>query len=528
MGLLSTIRHLVRKPTARTWGSDFASPFEAKAASTGGSSAALAPMPPPKVPNKQASLPGYRTQVANTTAMRRREDRALANTDLLTFRTGQSTNDVVRSLVAGSPDLAAATSTYLRVGIPEDFTMVGRNMDGSINPESTALAYQLMRRFTYVPDYTLGFNNFGSLQAISESLTKELLQYGAMSGELVLDKSRLPTQIVPVTVTNVRFYEEDKGLRPIQYVGGTEIDLDIPTYVYIAIDQDLLNAYASSYFEAAIQPILADADFTNDLRRVLKRAVHPRVTAKLIEDKIKLTAPPDILSDPDKYSAFLNLLLAEVENVINGLNPEDALVGFDSVEYGYMEGQAGDVAGTFQAVQSILNAKVATGAKTMPAVLGHTSAANAASAETMLFLKHADIVRRKLNEFWSRMFTLAVRLFGNDVYIDFQYAQIDLRPTAELEAYRAMYQSRILEQLSLGLVSDEEACVLLTGQLPPVGMAPLSGTMFKGNAAPVAGAENPGSQTSTMTKQTQPGTPASPKSPSGPKPKAQVYNLAEA
>ena len=146
----------------------------------------------------------------------------------------------------------------------------------------------------------------------------------------------------------------------------------------------------------------------------------------------------------------------------------------------------------------------------------------------MLFLKHADIVRRKLNEFWSRMFTLAVRLFGNDVYIDFQYAQIDLRPTAELEAYRAMYQSRILEQLSLGLVSDEEACVLLTGQLPPAGMAPLSGTMFKGNAAPVAGAENPGSQTSTMTKQTQPGTPAAPKSPSGPKPKAQVYNLAEA
>jgi hypothetical protein len=328
----------------------------------------------------------------------------------------------------------------------------------------------------------------------------------------------------------VRFYEEDKGLRPIQYVGGTEIDLDIPTFVYLAIDQDLLNAYSTSYFEAAIQPILADADFTNDLRRVLKRAVHPRVTAKLIEDKIKLAAPPDILSDPEKYGVFLNQLLADVENVINGLNPEDALVGFDSVEYGYMEGQAGDVAGTFQAVQAILNAKVATGAKTMPAVLGHTSTANAASAETMLFLKHADIVRRKLNEFWSRMFTLAVRLFGNDVYIDFQYAQIDLRPTAELEAYRAMYQSRILMQLSLGMISDEESCVLLTGQLPPAGMKPLSGTMFMsvGAAAAPPGAENPNSQTSTMTKQTQPGTPASPKSPTGPKPKAQVYNLAEA
>lgn len=524
MGLLSTIRHLIAKPTARAWGSDFSTPFEAKASV---SSATLAPIPPPKVPNKQSSLPGYRTQIANTTSVRRREDRALANTDLLSFRTGASTNDVVRGLVAGSPDLAAATSTYLRVGIPEEFTMVGRNMDGSINPEATALAYQLMRRFTYVPDYTLGFNNFGSLQSISESLTKELLEYGALAGELVLDKSRLPTQIIPVTTTNVRFYEDGAGLRPIQYVGGTEIDLDIPTFIYIAIDQDLLNAYSSSYFEAAIQPILADADFTNDLRRVMKRAVHPRIMAKLIEDKIKLTAPPDILSDPEKYSAFLNLLLASVETVINGLSPEDALVGFDSVEYSYMEGQAGDIAGVFKSVQDILNAKVATGAKVMPAVLGHTSAANAASAETMLFLKHANIVRLKLNEFWSRMFTLAVRLFGNDVYIDFQYAQLDLRPSAELEAYKAMYQSRILMQLSLGLITDEQACVMLTGQLPPAGYKPLTGTMFMGAAAATAEpGGNPASGTSTMNKQLKPGTPASPKSPAGPK--AQIFSLAEA
>jgi hypothetical protein len=83
-----------------------------------------------------------------------------------------------------------------------------------------------------------------------------------------------------------------------------------------------------------------------------------------------------------------------------------------------------------------------------------------------------------------------------------------------------MEQSRILEQLSLGLMSDEEACVRLTGRLPPAGMAPLSGTMFKGGAAS-APVENPNSQTSTMNKTLKPGTPASPKSPT----KAQVFTL---
>lgn len=417
--------------------------------------------------------------------------------------------------MASSPDISAAVATYLRVGIPEDYTIISRNMDGSINPDTTELAHQLLRRLTYVPDYQLGFNPQSSLQALSESLGKELILYGAMGMELALDKARLPSQFVPVTTTNIKFYEEDTGVRPVQDIGGVETSLDIPTFFYASIDQDLLNAYSSSYIEAAIQPILADAEFTNDLRRVLKRAVHPRVVATLIEEHIKKSLPPDILNDPEKYSAALNELIAQVESTVNGMEPEDALVSFDSVEYKYLEGQPNGLSDTFRSVQELLNAKIATGAKTMPAVMGHSASSTSASAETMLYLKHADIIRRKLNEVYSRALTLAVRLFGQDVYVDFRYAAIDLRPTGELEAYKAMEQARVLELLSLGLISDEQACVELTGHLPPQGYTPLAGTMFKTGASGstgAAGTENPNSQTSTMGKGDKKA-PASPKSP---------------
>jgi len=473
--------------------------------------ATLPTMPPPKVPNKQQALPGYRTQRVASSAAIRKTDRGLANTDLLSFRTARGTDEVVRQLVAGSPDMSSVMATYLRVGIPEGFTILGHNMDGSISPEATALAHQVLRRWTFVPDYSLGFNPQSSLQGLSETMGKELLQYGALAAEVVLDKARLPMQLSPITVTTLKFYEEDMGVRPVQDVGGVETNLDIPTFIYVSVDQDQLTPYASSYLEAAIQPILADADFTNDLRRVLKRAVHPRVVATLIEDKLRRTVGPEILNDPVKYAEALNTMIASVETVLNGLDPQDALVGFDAVEYGYMEGSPPDMAGTFKAVQEILNAKVSTGAKTMPAVLGHSSGSNAASAETMLYLKHADLVRRKLNELYSRALTLSVRLFGVDGYVTFTYDRLDLRPDGELEAYKAMYQARILEQLSLGLLSDEQACVMLTGQLPPAGMTPLSGTMFHGGAA--APIENPQSGTSTMNKTLKPGTPASPKSP---------------
>ena len=110
------------------------------------------------------------------------------------------------------------------------------------------------------------------------------------------------------------------------------------------------------------------------------------------------------------------------------------------------------------------------------------------------------------------MLTQAVRLMGNDVYVEFKYADLDLRPQAELEAFRAMKQSRILEQLSLGLITDEEACIQLTGNLPRDGHVPLAGTYFKSGGLQVT---NPTSNTSTMNvteKTLDTGTPAQPKS----------------
>ena len=68
---------------------------------------------------------------------------------------------------------------------------------------------------------------------------------------------------------------------------------------------------------------------------------------------------------------------------------------------------------------------------------------------------------------------------GVDAHVEFKYADIDLRPAAELVAFHQTKQSMVLEQLSLGLITDEEACIQLTGHLPPDGYKALSGTMFK-------------------------------------------------
>jgi hypothetical protein len=247
----------------------------------------------------------------------------------------------------------------------------------------------------------------------------------------------------------------------------------------------------------------------------MARALQPRFVAKIVEDKVRNTAPPEIASDPEKMGELFNNLIDQITQVLGNLQPEDALVSFDNVEYSSMnaDSNGGNVAKTMETVQKLIESKLAAGAKTLPAVLGRDSTGTAATTSTMLFMKNANIIRTKLNVLYSRALTQAVRLQGNDVYVEFKYADLDLRPQGELEAYKAMEQSRVLELLSLGLISDEEACVQLTGNLPPDGYSPKSGTMFKSGNTVIS---NPNSQTSVMNRggapdKLKPSTPAAPK-----------------
>jgi len=468
--------------------------------------------PVTKAPTKPQALPSFKTQVARSASALVRGDRRLANTDIVNYRTSTDTRTIVRDFAASSPDLSATTASYLRTGIPEKYTVTARDMDGAINVQATSMAQEILRYVTFLSDPSLGYNPTTDLQSLSEALGKELLHYGAMGLELALDKQRRPVFFNAVSVKPLVFKEEDGGVFPVQVIAGVERKLDIPTFFYVSVDQDLLTAYSTSYFEAAIQAVIADAQFLNDLRKSMQRVIQPRLVATIIEDKVKKTIPPEIANDTDKLSAFYNELIQSLQQMMSDLNPEDALVSFDTVEFKYVNGsEAGNIAGTLDTVQKLLESKLAAGAKTMPAILGRDSAGTSATTTTMLFLKNADIIRRKLNVIYSRALTQAVRMMGNDCYVEFNYADLDLRPDSELEAFKAMKQSRILEQLSLGLISDEEACIQLTGNLPPVGFKPLAGTMFKGGAA--APSANPASTTSNLGGAPDPQKPSTPTQP---------------
>ena len=461
-----------------------------------------------------ASVPSYLTSVsASKDSFLPVEDLRLANLDITDIRYGTTTPAVLRKLAKASPDLSASIFSAVRLALASPYIALARNLDGTLNNEATALVQQLCRRFDLLGSGEGGYNHYPSIRSAGESMGREHLMLGSCAIELVLGKTKLPDAMQPVSVQNIKFKYNGKRKVPYQVVGGDEVPLDFPSFFYVALDQDLLTPMSDSPIQAAIQPIIAQQTFMNDLRRVAQRAVHPRVKVKIVEEMWRKSLPTEILNDPEKLAAAAENLILTVRSQMDGLNPEDALIFFDCLTVEYLTAGSTTVSDEWKALSDIINGKISSGAKSAPVILGLSSvgSSNIASTQTMLFVKTVESgIILKLNEIFSRMLTLAVRLYGIDAVVEFGFQSVDLRPESELEAFKSMKQSRILELLSLGLMSDEEASMKLTGTLPIPGATKLSGTRFK--SAKPAEVGNPESNTSALNQDLSGDAPKEPKS----------------
>lgn len=449
--------------------------------------AALPDIVEPKVPNKPQAKQSFSKRTATSTGDQKltSADRRTANLDILSLRNGTSTKSTIHDLAQVSPDLSASVYAYQRLVVTREFRAVAHNPDGTINPEATKLVQALLARLNFLTDYTDGFSGVTGIHALGEQLCLELRLYGACSMELVLDKARVPNRLQPISTTQIEFVEDKTGYAyPVQRLNGAEISLDFPTFFYESMDQDLLTAYSSSPMEAALQSTLSDTEFTNDVRRTIKRALHPRLGVSIDSDKFRKSMPIDVMGDSDKMKEFQENFINDLASTVNGLEPDDALVAFDSVVFSYLQNGNSSLNAEWTTLQGMINAKTATGTKAPSFVLGHGSGSqNVASSESLLFLKYCEGVQQKINSIISRALTLGTRLLGQDCYVKFSFDSIDLRPKAELTTFKVMEQSRVLQLLSIGLISDEEAAIAITGNLPPAGAPKLSGTFFMPGAA---------------------------------------------
>ena len=472
-----------------TWFGGFAAPpagvletsstgYQAKA----GGSSKLPDPGEPKAKAKATSVPTLfdRAKPDTSSAMRDIE-RNTTNTDLTTFRNTGSTKENVAIFARVNPDLSAAIDAYLRVALTKTKQIAYDRLTGQLSVEATNYVQLWLSQHDYIGNYAEGYAPNAPTSSILESLAWELRTFGSCSLELALNAARQADRLQPVGVKSLRWYPDKSGKwsLPKQVVGGEEISLDIPTFFYTSLDQSLYSAYSESPLEPALQPVLFALQFLNDVRRVIRNSVHPRTTVELSQEELYKLMPPEAQSDTEEAIAFYQKFIESVQETVNGLEPEEALVYLDTMKVDILDRGSSSLDAEYKTIMAMADSKVAAGAKTLPAVLGKGGNQTTASVESMLFIKAvAGAVQEPLSRLMSRVATLIARLAGYDVYVEFEFEDINLRPELELEGFRAQKQARILELWSLGVLSDEQASLELVGKLPTSIKTPLAGTMF--------------------------------------------------
>ena len=222
-----------------------------QAAAPDGSSSAPVTVPRRVVVNKvRVSDPGF--QRAEGTTLQDMEQ-SYVNASIKTIRNTLDPLVAIRALTRFNGIFSTAVAAYIEVGM-SGYTVTAFETGTHIfDPISTNAAISSLVAADTLYDYTEGYADKQSTDALLSTLLKESFSMGACAQELVLNRYRLPERICAVPVTSLKWASSKEGtVWPKQSTsnampGGSAgkrnltedgmINLDIPTFFYSSVQQ---------------------------------------------------------------------------------------------------------------------------------------------------------------------------------------------------------------------------------------------------------------------------------------------------
>lgn len=408
-------------------------------------------------------------------------------TDLFELRSASDSRTLLQSLFRQDPDISAAVNAYLTVADTVPIFMA-RNPDKTLDSAGQAVLDQMLVQMTTRSDYTKGFQMPKSIDSLAEACRYMVLLRGGILGELIINKEFLPNSVRLIDLAKVEWMEPKPGqYYPIQKAqGGKDISLDVPTVFAAWFRRDPTGIYSNSPFVAAVNTIAARQQVINDLYRIMQVTGYPRMDATVVEEAVIKTMPPAVQSDPQKKQEWISNILGNISGTLSRLRPDQAFVHTDSIKTEMMNERSAGMTLNIDSIIQTLNSQNQAGLKTMATIIGRgESGVNTASVEARVFSLNAQEINEPVAEFFSQVFTLALRLSGSQSYVECRFADVEMRSESELATNRLVQAQNLKEDLSLGLITDEEYHLKVYNRLPPPGAPVLSGTGFNSQGASV-------------------------------------------
>lgn len=399
--------------------------------------------------------------------------------DLLAERTSTEDNDIIETLMVYDSDVSAAVGAYLTLSNTE-MRYIAKTPEGEIDADAIQKIGQLLTAISYPMDYSKGFSPSRTIKARNAAFRYMLLKRGSISAELVLDDTFGVLDVRNIDTGSLEWYQKENGFpTPVQKVGSDEVDLNIPTFYYATHRQDPSSPYSKSYFISVINTVYARLQIINDLYNIMQITGYPRLTVTVLEEVATRGMIETDKRDPKKRQQYINRVIGDVMRRFGAIRADQPIVTTDSVEVKTLNTPSGASGIDIQPIINVLNSQNQAALKSVATVLGRgESGVNTASVEAMIFSMQAGDINEPLEDLWSNLLTFALALSGSTSKAYVYFDKPEMRPPNELEPAKVQKQARLLKDLSLGLITDDEYHWQMYNRPKPSGSPDLSGTGF--------------------------------------------------
>lgn len=405
-------------------------------------------------------------------------------TSLTDSRLNQSSQVLLQQMFKQDPDVSAAVGAYLTLA-DTPMTMVVKNVDDQIDAAATAQLPKLVRALTMPLDYTQGFSSKPRLPTLIQEMRYMVMLRGGIGNELIFDKAYRPERLMHIDMGSIQWFEKTPGAyKPAQKVEGKNdlVQLDFASIFMTWYRRDPTTIYPQSDFVSIINTAAALTQVVNDLYRIMTITGFPRMELTVMEEVLAANMPASIRdnTDPNVGRQWVNDRINEIASTFGSLRADQPFIHTDSVQTKILNDKNPGATLDITSVIETLNARSQAALKTMATVIGRgQGAAGVASVEARIAAMNADQLNVPVKEQLEKAFTFLLNSYGIAGFVECTFAPAELRPALELEAQRTLRATRLLQDLSLGIITDEEYHMTMYGRLPAPGYTQLSGTNFQ-------------------------------------------------
>ncbi len=437
-----------------------------------------------KVPASTTGQPTSFTNTYNPAATGSIKPLPLAQehlSNLYDNRLASDSRALIQDMAKSDPDVSAAFNAYLTVA-NQPVTFYVRDIQGNLDNDGHTLLMQMFTGLFMQLDYGQGFQFKQSLYQTLADWRYMLMLRGGIAAELVFGKQMMPMAIQMIDTNTLRWTEPTSGVyKPQQLPASyaTPIPLDIPTFFCSFYRRDPTLIANNSPFVSAINTIAARQLVINDLYRIMNATGFPRLDVTILEEIITNNAPSDVVANAQKLREWKTARLGEVNTAFAGLRADQAFIHWDSINAKIINEKNPGAGLDISKIIDTLNAQNQAALKVVAPVLGRGNASvNTASVEARIFSLNADELNYPLADMLSGICTMMLNSQGRANIVEAKFKSAELRPELELEPQKTMLSARLKQDLSLGIISDDEYTLALYSRFPLPGSPTLSGTGF--------------------------------------------------